>query len=137
MSANNNYDDIINLPHYQSPNRAHMTNYDRAAQFSPFAALTGYDDAVSETARLTDRKIELDEYGLDKLNERLNWIQEHISEQPEIAVTYFVADKKKAGGSYQTVSGIVKRIDEYERLLLMQDGNKLPIEDILEINTKP
>ena len=65
MPTDKSYDDIINLPHYQSPNRAHMTNYDRAAQFSPFAALTGYDDAVSETARLTDRKIELDEYGLD------------------------------------------------------------------------
>jgi len=137
VPTDKSYDDIINLPHYQSPNRAHMTNYDRAAQFSPFAALTGYDDAVSETARLTDRKIELDEYGLDKLNERLNWIQEHTSEQLEVTVTYFVADKKKAGGSYQTVNGIVKRIDEYERLLLMQDGNKLPIEDILEINTKP
>lgn len=129
----NSYEDIINLPHYQSSTRAHMSNHDRAAQFSPFAALTGYDDAVKETARLTDSKIELDEYSLDKLNERLNWIREHISEQPEVSITYFVADKRKPGGSYQTLRGIVKRIDEYEKLLIMLDGKKLPIEDILEI----
>ena len=83
----NSYEDIINLPHYQSATRAHMSNHDRAAQFSPFAALTGYGDAVKETARLTDSRVELDEYGLDKLNERLNWIGEHISEQPEVSIT--------------------------------------------------
>lgn len=129
----NSYEDIINLPHYQSATRAHISNHDRAAQFSPFAALTGYGDAVSETARLTDSKVELDEYGLDKLNERLSWIQKHISEQSEVSITYFVADKKKFGGSYQTIRGVVKRIDEYEKLLIMLDGKKLPIEDILEI----
>ena len=128
------YDDIINLPHYQSVTRAHMSNYDRAAQFSPFAALTGYDDAMTETARFTDRKIELDEYGLDKLNERLDWIQEHLSEQPEVSITYFVADKKKTGGSYKTLSGIVKRIDEYEHLVLMQDATRILIKDILEVS---
>jgi hypothetical protein len=110
-----------------------MSNHDRAAQFSSFAALTGYGDAVSETARLTDSKVELDEYGLDKLNERLSWIQKHISEQSEVSITYFMADKKKSGGSYQTARGFVKRIDEYEKLLITSDGKKLPIEDILEI----
>lgn len=129
----NSYEDIINLPHYQSSTRAHMSNHDRAAQFSSFAALTGYGDAVSETARLTDSKVELDEYGLDKLNERLSWIQKHISEQSEVSITYFMADKKKSGGSYQTARGFVKRIDEYEKLLITSDGKKLPIEDILEI----
>lgn len=129
----NSYEDIIDLPHYQSSTRAHMSNHDRAAQFSSFAALTGYGDAVSETARLTDSKVELDEYGLDKLNERLSWIQKHISEQSEVSITYFMADKKKSGGSYQTARGFVKRIDEYEKLLITSDGKKLPIEDILEI----
>lgn len=90
-----------------------MSNYDRVAQFSPFAVLTGYDGAVTKTARLTNNKIELDEYGLDKLNERLNRIQEHLSEQPKFSITCFVVDKKKTGGSYRTLSGIVKRIDEY------------------------
>ncbi len=133
VSTDKNYDDIINLPHYQSSTRSHMSNHDRAAQFSPFAALTGYDEAVKETARLTDGKVELDEYGLDKLNEKLSWIGEHIAEKPEVSITYFVADKKKVGGSYQTIRGVVKRIDEYEKLVIMQDGKKLPIEDILEI----
>jgi len=130
----NNYQDIINLPHHQSATRAHMSNYDRAAQFSPFAALTGYDDAVKETARLTNSKVELDEYELDKLNERLNRLQDILSEEPEVSITYFVADNKKSGGSYKTIFGIVKRIDEYERLVLMRDGMKIPIEDIFEID---
>lgn len=129
-----NYDDIINLPHHQSASRVHMSNYDRAAQFSPFAALTGYDDAVKETARLTDRKIELDEYELQSLNEKLNRIQDALNEGPEVSITYFVADKKKSGGSYKTISGIVKRIDEFEHLVLMRNGTKIPIEDILEID---
>lgn len=111
-----------------------MSNYDRAAQFSPFAALTGYDDAVKETARLTDSKIELDEYELQELNEKLNKIQDNLREDAEVSITYFVPDKKKSGGSYKTISGIVKRIDEYEQLILMKDGTKIPIGDILEIN---
>lgn len=130
----NNYQDVINLPHHQSATRAHMSNYDRAAQFSPFAALTGYDDAVKETARLTDSKIELDEYELQELNEKLNKIQDDLREDAEVSITYFVTDKKKSGGSYKTISGIVKRIDEYEQLILMKDGTKIPIGDILEIN---
>lgn len=128
------YAAIINLPHHQSETRPHMSNYDRAAQFSPFAALTGYGDAVSETARLTDTKIELDDYGLDMLNQRLNIIQENIKEKPEVFVTYFIADKKKSGGSYTTISGTVKRIDEFERLVIMKGDRKIPIEDILEIS---
>lgn len=136
MSNNleNKYKDIINLPHYQSTTRAHMSSYDRAAQFSPFAALTGYEDAVKETARLTDRKVELDEYELQSLGERLDIIQDTLHEEPEVFITYFVADHKKSGGSYKTISGIVKRIDEFEHLVLMQNGTKIPIEDILEID---
>lgn len=129
----NKYDDIINLPHHQSATRLHMSNYDRAAQFSPFAALTGYDDAVVETARITDNKIELDEYGLDKLNEKLNVIQHSLKEEPEVSITYFVADKNKSGGCYKTLKGAVKRIYEYEQLILMKEGTKIPIEDVLEI----
>lgn len=127
------YDDIINLPHYQSATRPRMSNYDRAAQFAPFAALTGYDDAVKETARLTDKKVELDEYGKDALNERLNMVQDAIDEQPEVSVTYFLPDKKKSGGAYVTATDRVKKIDEYENIVLLQDGTKIPIADIAEI----
>ena len=127
------YDDIINLPHHQSATRPHMSNYDRAAQFAPFAALTGYDDAVKETARLTDKKVELDEYSKDALNERLNMIQYAIDEQPEVSITYFLFDKKKSGGAYVTATDRVKKIDEYENIVLLQDGTKIPIDDIAEI----
>mgnify|MGYP001770050560 CR=1 FL=1 len=127
------YDDIIDLPHHQSATRPHMSNYDRAAQFAPFAALTGYDDAVKETARLTDKKVELDEYSKDALNERLNMIQDAINEQPEVSITYFLLDKKKSGGAYVTATDRVKKIDEYENIVLLQDGTKIPIDDIAEI----
>jgi len=126
--------DIINLPHHQSLTRPHMSAYDRAAQFSPFAALTGYEDAVAETARLTGKKAELDEYGKSDLNERLNIIQDTLDEQPKVSITYFLPDKKKSGGEYVTVSGCVKKIDEYEHIVVMLDATKIPIDDIAEIN---
>ena len=97
------YDDIINLPHHQSATRPHMSNYDRAAQFAPFAALTGYDDAVKETARLTDRRIELDEGEKAAIDQRLLLVQERLPEPTEVTITYFVSDKRKAGGAYVSV----------------------------------
>lgn len=130
----NPYDDIINLPHHTSTTHPHMSAYDRAAQFSPFAALTGYEDAVAETARLTDKKVELDEYSKAYLSERLNMIQDTLNEQPEVSITYFQPDKKKSGGAYVAVIGYVKKIDEYERTLVMRDAAKIPIDDIFEIN---
>jgi len=130
----NPYDDIINLPNHQSATHPHMTAYDRAAQFSPFAALTGYEDAVTETARLTDMKVELDEYGKAALNERLNIIQDTLDEQPEVSITYFLPDKRKSGGAYVTVTGGVKKIDEYEHIVVMLDAMKIPIDDIAKIN---
>lgn len=130
----NPYDDIINLPHHQSATHPHISSYDRAAQFSPFATLTGYEDAVAETARLTDKKVELDEYDKSALNERLNIIQDTLDEQPKVSITYFLPDKKKSGGEYVTVSGCVKKIDEYEHIVLMRDGSKIPVDDIIEIN---
>lgn len=130
----NPYDDIINLPHHQSATHPHMSSYDRAAQFSPFAALTGYEDAVAETARLTNKKVELDEYGKSALNERLNIIQDTLDKQSKVSITYFLPDKKKSGGEYVTVSGCVKKIDEYEHIVLMQEGSKIPVDDIIEIS---
>lgn len=128
------YDSIKKLPHYQSVTRPHMSLYDRAAQFSPFAALTGYDDAVKETARLTDTKAELDEYEKAAINERLNRIQDTFDVQPEVSITYFLPDKKKSGGAYITVTGCVKKVDEYEHVVVMRNGTKVPIDDIAEID---
>ncbi len=128
------YDSIKKLPHYQSVTRPHMSLYDRAAQFSPFAALTGYDDAVKETARLTDTKAELDEYEKAAINERLNRIQDTFDVQPEVSITYFLPDKKKSGGAYITVTGCVKKVDEFEHVVVMRNGTKVHIDDIAEID---
>lgn len=131
---NKNYDDIINLPHHVSSDRPHMSAIDRAAQFSPFAALTGYDAAVKETARLTGERIELDEYEKDALNDRLQLIVDTLGQGYEVAVTYFLPDKKKAGGEYITVIGEVKKIDEYEHLIILRNGQKIPVEDVIDLD---
>ena len=103
------YDDIINLPHHVSPTRQRMSMHDRAAQFAPFAALVGYDDAVAETARLTESRPELDEQEQRAINERLAYIADHIHEQPEVRIKYFVPDEHKSGGAIIEVSGKVKK----------------------------
>ena len=131
----NPYEDIINLPHHQSNKHPHMPAENRAAQFAPFAALTGYGDAVNETARQTDAKIELDEYEKATLNEKLNMLRDSQEEQPETTITYFVPDKMKSGGAYVTITGTVKKIDECGHTVLMRDGTKILIDDIFEIET--
>ncbi len=113
-----------------------MPMAERAAQFSPFAALTGYGDAVKETARLTDEKIELDEDTKEILDEKLQKIQEHIGEHPEIEITYFQPDEKKKGGCYITITGCIKKIDKNKMIVIMQNEIRIPIEDIAEINLK-
>ncbi|MDQ7094397.1 hypothetical protein REC12_12425 [Desulfosporosinus sp. PR] len=128
------YDDIINLPHHVSTTRPHMTAIDRAAQFSPFAALTGYDSAIKETARLTDERVKLDEYMKDALSDRLQIIADRIKEHPEIAITYFQPDEKKNGGAYVTAVSSAKKIDEYERVVVMTDGTAIPIDEIISID---
>ena len=130
-----NYDDIINLPHHVSTTRPQMSMLDRAAQFSPFAALTGYDAAIKETGRLTDEKIELDEDRKAALDMKQANLIEMIDEQPEISITYFLPDTKKSGGAYVTVTGNLKRFDEYERLLILTDGKKIPMDDIADIES--
>ena len=130
----NNYDDIIDLPHHVSATRPQMSMMDRAAQFSPFAALTGYDAAIKETARLTDQKIDLDDYEKEEINDKIQLITEHLGEDFEVVITYFQPDSRKAGGAYVDAVGIVKKIDEYDRVIILQDGKKLPIDDILDID---
>lgn len=133
QNEKSNYSDIINLPHHQSTKHTHMDVSDRAAQFSPFAALTGYEAAVEETARITEDRIELSEEALNELNDKLCMIQGSLPNSSDVEITYFVQDDKKKGGSYVTVAGVVKKIDEYERLLVMEDKTRVPIEAISDI----
>lgn len=128
------YDDMIDMPHHVSTKHPQMPLHDRAAQFSPFAALTGYDDAIAETARLTDCRIELSETDLDRLNLKWQMIMEHISERPAVTITYFVPDSKKEGGKYVSVSGCVKKIDEYEQTVTMTDGKKIPLPEVIRLD---
>ncbi len=130
------YDDIIDLPHHVSETHPPMSRADRAAQFSPFAALTGYDAAVRETARVTERRIELDEGVKAELNARLNRILEHLSEHPQVSLTYFVPDEKKSGGAYRTVTGTVRKLDSFAKTLTLTDGTVVPMEEMVHVEGK-
>lgn len=138
----NQYDDIINLPHHVSTTRPQMSREIRAAQFAPFAALTGYEDAVNETARLTDERIELDENRKAELDERFQILQQVLSDNhrdgektnPEIIVTYFLKDAHKEGGSYERIRGVISKIDTFTQRMLMDDGTIIPIPDIYDID---
>ena len=125
------YTDILTLPHPTSKKHPRMTRTARAAQFAPFAALTGYNEAVKETARLTDEQLELDDTEKAQLNEKLQLLRQHLPRQLPITITFFIPDTKKAGGSYQTITGPVKKIQEYERRLIMTDGTIIPIDAII------
>lgn len=127
------YDDIIHLPHHVSKTRPQMSMQDRAAQFSPFAALTGYEDAVKEAGRLTDERMELSDEDRELLDRKWSYLQEVIADRPEITITFFVPDKKKSGGSYLTVSGAIRKMDEFERILILTDGRKVKLDDIADI----
>ena len=127
------YDDIIMLPHHVSKRHPQMSPLNRAAQFSPFAALTGHEDAIQETARLTDSFVEMDESRKSQLDGQLGLIRDNLDAQPEIEVTYFQPDEKKSGGAYVTRSGRGKKIDEYSRQIMFTDGKALPIDMIFSI----
>lgn len=127
------YDDIIHLPHHVSKTHPPMDNIDRAAQFSPFAALTGHEAAIRETERLTDERKELGEDSKALLDEKLRMILEQIEEHPQVSVCYFRPDERKPGGSYLTVNGKVKKIDVPEGIIIFMDGMAVAIEDIAEI----
>ncbi len=130
---NSSYDDIIHLPRHVSKTRPRMSIRDRAAQFSPFAALTGHNAAIVETARLTDARKELSEDAKDALLHKLNILDDHSAGHPEIVVTYFLPDEKKSGGSYLTAAGALKKLDDYAHMLVMLDGTEIPIVDILDV----
>ena len=128
------YDDIINLPHHVSPTHQRMSMHDRAAQFAPFAALVGYDDAVAETARLTETRPELDEQEQRAINERLAYIADHIHEHPEVCIKYFVSDERKSGGAIVEVSGKTYRISNTDATIVMTDGCKIRLSDIIDLS---
>lgn len=130
------YNDIINLPHHVSKTRRQMSMLDRAAQFSPFAALTGYDAAIKETGRLTDEKINLSEEEKEALDRKQQILLEKLADHPALTVTFFVPDEKKLGGAYVTKSGNLKKIDEFERLMQLTDGTKIPLNDVVEIESE-
>lgn len=133
MKQSNSYDDIIGLPRHVSPKRVQMSKENRAAQFSPFAALTGYDGVIRETARLTEAEIELEEWGMEQLNEKLLQILARIGEKPQVTLRCFQQDLYKDGGSYVYVTGRVKHYDHCEHALLLTDGNRIPISCIYGI----
>lgn len=132
--AKEDYSDIIHLPYKGRTGGVSM--YQRAAQFAPFAALTGHDAAIRETARLTDSQIELGDENNEILNRRLSVIRDHLKETPEIIVTFFQPDEKKTGGSYETYTGCIKDIDDYEQQLVMTDGMKIALPSVLDIDSK-
>ena len=133
MEQDHRYDDLLDLPHPVSQTHPRMSAHDRAAQFSPFAALTGHSAAMEETARLTDRKLEPSELQLEELNANLLYIQSHIREKPAVRITYFVPDARKSGGEYLSKSGRVRRIDEGAQTLLLTDDTRIPLDDILSL----
>ena len=130
------YADIIDLPHHQSDTRPKMSNYDRAAQFSPFAALTGHADSIKETARLTDEYSEPSEEMKTIMNEKILFLMEQLENQPEITITFFKPDEKKQGGAYITITGVVKKIKTCERQIQMTTGDLIPIDMIFGIDGK-
>lgn len=127
------YDDIINLPHHVSSTRPQMSMLDRAAQFSPFAALTGYDAAIKETGRLTENKIDMDEESFKVLNFKFQILRDLIDEEPEVTFVYFKPDERKAGGAYVSQTGVVKKIQEFERQIVLMSGAIIPMDEVQDI----
>lgn len=129
----NAYDDLLNLPHHTSAVQPAMPMQNRAAQFAPFAALVGYDAIIRETARLTDEKADLDESIKAELNEKLRLLLELLPQQPEVTITYFQPDGRKAGGSYRTVTKIVRKYRSIDNMLIMMDGAQIPVNEIVSL----
>lgn len=127
------YDDIIDLPHHVSKTHPQMSRHDRAAQFSPFAALTGYDDAVDEAARLTESRLVPDEEQAALLDRTMKKILDNIDIRPLIRVTYFIPDKRKSGGRYSEYSGHIRTFNEYDKILIFEDGKKIAVSDIYDL----
>ena len=133
MRMNNRYDEIMELPHHVSKTRPQMPMSDRAAQFAPFAALTGYDSAIKETGRLTDERVELDEEALTALDRKYQLLIEALDDAPEVTIIYFQPDERKAGGQYVSATGTVKEVDTFGRRILLQDGTRIPLDSVYDL----
>lgn len=133
MNDEHKYDDIINLEHHVSTKYSRMSLENRSAQFAPFSALTGYEEAVKEEARVTESRIDIDEEAKIEVNEKLNYIMKHLDKNIIVSVTYFEKDKKKQGGSYKTIKGIIKKIDDSRKTIEMQTGEIIKIEELKKI----
>jgi hypothetical protein len=129
----NEYDDIINLPHHVSSRHPQMSMMNRAAQFAPFAALTGHAAAIEETARLTDEQHELADEGNEILNQKMAFLRENLHEHPLVTITYFEPDKKKAGGAYKTIEGQLQNIDDYNQSIVLKSGEVIPLKSVLDL----
>ena len=127
------YDEIMGLPHHVSTTRPQMPLSDRAAQFAPFAALTGYDSAIKETGRLTDERIELDEEALAALDRKYQLLMDTLDDEPAVTITYFQPDERKAGGQYVSATGTVKKVDTFGRRILLQDGTRIPLDSVYDL----
>lgn len=130
---NGEYDDIIDLPRPISSNRRRMSASDRAAQFAPFSALTGYGDTVNEVKRLTHERIELDEYEKELIDRKLQYLFDNVKAMPKVKITYFIHDSKKSGGEYVTAEGRVEKIDDYERMVILSDERTINIDEIFSL----
>ena len=133
MRTSNKYDEILSLPHHVSKTRPQMPMSDRAAQFAPFAALTGYDSAIKETGRLTDERIELDEEALTALDRKYQLLMDTLDDEPEVTIIYFQPDARKAGGQYVSATGTVKKVDTFGRRILLQDGTRIPLDSVYDL----
>ena len=133
MNDEHKYDDIINLEHHVSTKHSRMSLENRSAQFAPYSALTGYEEAVTEEARITESRIDIDEEAKIEVNEKLNYIMKHLDKNIIVSVTYFEKDKKKQGGSYKTIKGIIKKIDDFRKTIEMQTGEIIKIEELKKI----
>lgn len=127
------YEDILPLPHHRSNKRAHMTQQDRAAQFAPFAALSGFEGEIIESARLTDAEAELTEWAAEQVDAGLRKLQRELDRRPEVKLTYFVPDGRKSGGAYRSVTARVQKILELERMLVLEDDTRIPIDRIVSV----
>lgn len=127
------YDDIINIPHPTSLKHPRMSMQARAAQFAPFAALTGYEEAIEETGRQTDEFIILDEESIAILNDKLNYLNSNLDKNTEVKIEYFMKDDKKQGGTYKTIKGIIKKIDEIDKVLILKDKTRISLINIINI----
>lgn len=136
LTNSHKYDDIIGLPHPISRTHPQMPREDRAAQFSPFAALTGYDAAISETQRLTEARKDLDENARARLDEKIAILAANLCERPPVRITFFKEDAHKEGGAYVTAEGVIRRIIDYDHVIEMEDHTRIKIEDIIEIESR-